>query len=157
MAVNNPGKIQSDFLLYTTESGEIKVDVLLQNETVWLTQKTMGHLFGVESHTITYHIKEIYKSLEIEANSTTRKIRAVQNEGNRKVERILDFYNLDAIISVGYRVNSIQATHFRKWATQTLKEFIIKGYVLDDVRLRQGKQVFGKDYIDESVTLMNNI
>ncbi len=157
MAVNNPGKIQSDFLRNTTESVEIKVDVLLQNETVWLTQKAMGHLFGVESHTITYHIKEIYKSLEIEANSTTRKIRAVQNEGNRKVERILDFYNLDAIISVGYRVNSIQATHFRKWATQTLKEFIIKGYVLDDVRLRQGKQVFGKDYIDESVTLMNNI
>ena len=150
MAEDNFNKIQSNFLLYTTDSGKIKVDVFLQDETVWLTQKAMGHLFGVESHTITYHVKEIYKSGELDINPTTRKIRAVQTEGNRKVERGLDFYNLDMIISVGYRVNSIQATHFRKWATQTLKEFIIKGFVLDDERLKQGKQVFGKDYLDKS-------
>ena len=143
MAEDNFNKIQSNFLLYTTDSGKIKVDVFLQDETVWLTQKAMGHLFGVESHTITYHVKEIYKSGELDINPTTRKIRAVQTEGNKKVERGLDFYNLDMIISVGYRVNSIQAT-------QTLKEFIIKGFVLDDERLKQGKQVFGKDYLDKS-------
>lgn len=105
------------------------------NETFWMTQKLMAELFGVESHTITYHLKEIYKTGELEETATTRKIRVVQQEGKREVSRELDFYNLDAIIAVGYRVNSKQATHFRIWATQTLKEFIIKGFVLDDERL----------------------
>ena len=91
---------KSNFLLYRSQTGEVKVAVLLQNETVWLTQKTMGYLFGVESHTINYHLKEIYKSGELDAESTTRKIRAVQKEGNREVKRNLDFYNLDVIISV---------------------------------------------------------
>ncbi len=157
MNQNKIEKIQSDFLLYRSETGEVKVDVLLQDETVWLTQKTMGSLFGVESNTITYHLKEIYKSGELESSSTTRKIRAVQKEGNREVKRSLDFYNLDAIISVGYRVNSVQATHFRIWATKTLKEFIIKGFVLDDERLKQGKQVFGKDYFDELLERIREI
>ena len=108
----------------------------------------MGILFAVESHTITYHLKEIYKAEELDAKATTRKIRVVQKEGERQVKRNVDFYNLDAIISVGYRVNSFQATQFRIWATKTLKEFIIKGFVMDDERLKQGNQAFGKDYFD---------
>ncbi len=125
MKNNLPDK-QTNFLLYTGKDGKVNVDVFLKDETVWLTQKAMGQLFGVESHTITYHLKEIYKSGELEESATTRKIRAVQPEGKRQVARNLDFYNLDTIISVGYRVNSYQATQFRIWATRILKEFIIK-------------------------------
>lgn len=142
-------KQHSDFLIYTGTNGKVNIDVFVQDENVWLTQKAMGLLFGVESHTITYHLKEIFKSGELDEKATTRKFRVVQNEGERQVTRELDFYNLDAIISVGYRVNSYQATQFRIWATKTLKEFIIKGFVLDDDRLKQGNQVFGKDYFDE--------
>ena len=109
---------QQRFVLYSSADGNIHVDVVLQDETVWLTQKAMGLLFGVESHTITYHLKEIFRSGELDEKATTRKIRAVQNEGKRQVTRELDFYNLDAIISVGYRVNSYQATQFRIWATK---------------------------------------
>ncbi|TLD42082.1 MAG: putative DNA-binding protein in cluster with Type I restriction-modification system [Candidatus Jettenia ecosi] len=148
---------QTDFLLYTTADGKIKVEVFVKDETVWLTQKTIGQLFGVESHTITYHLKEIFKSGELDEEATTRKIRAVQNEGKRQVTRELDFYNLDAIIAVGYRVNSYQATQFRIWTTKTLKEFIIKGFVLDDERLRQGKTVFGMDYFEELLERIREI
>lgn len=116
----------------------------------------MGELFNVESHTITYHLKEIFKSQELDENSTTRKIRVVQNEGNRAVTREIDFYNLDAIIAVGYRVNSYEATQFRIWATQTLKEFIIKGFVLDDDHLKNGTH-FGKDYFDELIERIREI
>jgi len=147
----------SNFILYTSNTGDVKVNVFLENETIWLTQKSIGELFGVESHTITYHLKEIYKSQELEESSTTRKIRVVQKEGNRNVNRNLDFYNLDAIISVGYRVNSKQATQFRIWANKTLKEFIIKGFVLDDERLKQGNQIFGKDYFDELLERIREI
>ncbi|MBK6606090.1 MAG: virulence RhuM family protein [Leptospiraceae bacterium] len=146
----------TNFILYTDENGNVKVDVFIQDETVWLTQKTMGQLFGVESHTITYHLKEIYKTGELNEEATTRKVRAVQQEGKRKVSRDLDFYNLDAIIAVGYRVNSYQATQFRIWATKTLKEFIIKGFVMDDERLKQGKH-FGKDYFDELLERIREI
>ncbi len=148
---------QSSFLLYTAADGEVKVDVYVQDETVWLTQKLMGLLFGVESHTITYHLKEIFKSGELDEEATTRKIRAVQNEGKRQVARDIDFYNLDAIIAVGYRVNSYQATQFRIWATKTLKEFIIKGFVLDDERLKQGGTVFGRDYFEELLERIREI
>ena len=147
---------QQKFILYTDENGNVKVDVFIQDETVWLTQKAMGQLFGVESHTITYHLKEIYKTGELNEKATTRKVRAVQQEGKRKVSRDLDFYNLDAIIAVGYRVNSYQATQFRIWATKTLKEFIIKGFVMDDERLKQGKH-FGKDYFDELLERIREI
>ena len=140
---------QTDFLLYTDADGKIKVQVFVKDETVWLTQKAIRQLFSVESHTITYHLKKIFSSGELDEEATTRKIRAVQNEGKRQVTRELDFYSLDAIISVGYRVNSYQATQFSIWTTQTLKEFIIKGFVLDDERLKQGNQVFGKNYFDE--------
>ncbi|RZB31829.1 MAG: hypothetical protein SRB1_01448 [Desulfobacteraceae bacterium Eth-SRB1] len=156
MKNNLPAK-QSNFLLYTGNDGKVNVEVFLKDETVWLTQKAMGLLFGVESHTITYHLKEIFRSGELDEKATTRKIRAVQNEGKRQVTRKLDFYNLDAIISVGYRVNSYQATQFRIWATRTLKEFIIKGFVLDDERLKQGNQVFGKDYFDELLERIREI
>ncbi len=147
----------SNFILYTSNNGNVKVKVFLEDETIWLTQKSIGELFGVESHTITYHLKEIYKSFELEEKVTTRKIRVVQKEGKRNVNRELDFYNLDAIISIGYRVNSKQATQFRIWATKTLKEFIIKGFVLDDERLKQGNQVFGKDYFDELLERIREI
>jgi len=148
---------QSNFLLYTSTDGKVKVDVFVQDETVWLTQKAMGQLFGVESHTINYHLKEIFKSGELQEDSTTRKIRAVQTEGKRQISRELVFYSLDAIISVGYRVNSYQATQFRIWATRTLKEFVIKGFVLDDERLKQGGQVFGKDYFGELLERIREI
>ncbi len=154
--MNNNLAKQHSFILYTSADGKVNVDVVFQDETVWLTQKAMGQLFGVESHTITYHLKEIYKTEELVEDATTRKIRAVQKEGSREVNRELDFYNLDAIIAVGYRVNSYQATQFRIWATKTLKEFIIKGFVLDDERLKQGKQ-FGKDYFDELLERIREI
>jgi len=147
----------SEIILYTTPEGNIKVEVILQDETVWLTQKAMGELFGVVKSTISEHLANIYKSGELEKEATVRKIRTVQNEAGRKVSRNLEFYNLDAIISVGYRVNSYQATQFRIWATKTLKEFIIKGFVLDDERLKQGKKLFGKDYFDELLERIREI
>jgi len=125
---------QLKFLIYSTPQENIKINVVVKDETIWLTQKAMAELFDVESHTITYHLKEIFQSNELQSESTTRKIRVVQQEGQRDVSRALDFYNLDAIISVGYRVNSAKATQFRIWATKTLKEFITKGFVLDDER-----------------------
>src|SRR5690606_8294853 len=111
----------------------------------WLSQKQMAELFGVEVNTINYHLKEIFQSSELQEDRTIRKIRIVQTEGSRLVKREVDFYNLDAIISVGYRVNSFQATQFRIWATKTLREFIIKGFVMDDERLKQGQR-FGRDF-----------
>ncbi len=146
----------SDIIFYNTPTGDVKIEVIFNDETFWLTQKRMAELFGVESHTITYHLKEIYKTGELEETATARKIRVVQKEGNREVSRDLDFYNLDAIIAVGYRVNSYQATQFRIWATKTLREFIIKGFVLDDERLKQGKR-FGKDYFDELLERIREI
>lgn len=147
---------ESSIILYTTPSGQVSIQVQYEDGSFWLTQKRMSELFGVESHTITYHLKEIYQSGELQQNATTRKIRVVQNEGNREVSRELDFYNLDAIIAVGYRVNSYQATQFRIWATNTLKEFIVKGFVMDDERLKQGKS-FGKDYFDELLERIREI
>ncbi len=147
----------SNFVIFKNETGKVNVEVFVKDETVWLTQKAMGQLFAVESHTITYHLKEIYKSGELAEKATTRKIRAVQIEGKRQVTRNLDFYNLDTIISVGYRVNSYQATQFRIWATKTLKEYIIKGFVMDDERLKQGGVVFGKDYFDELLERIREI
>lgn len=147
----------SEIILYSTPQGEIKIEVFLQDETVWLTQRAMGELFGVSKKTISEHLGNIYKSNELQREATVRKNRTVQQEGEREVARNLDFYNLDAIISVGYRVNSNQATQFRIWATKTLKEFIIKGFVLDDERLKQGKKLFGKDYFDELLERIREI
>lgn len=147
---------KSDFLFYTSPDGEVRVEVFFEDETIWLTQKRMAELFGVGPNTITYHLGEIFQSGELTEVSTTRKIRAVQMEGTRQVRRDTKFYNLDAIISVGYRVNSVRATQFRIWATKTLKNFMIKGYVVDDERLKNGSH-FGKDYFDELLEKIREI
>ena len=145
------------FLLYNSAEENISVNAVIKDDTIWLTQKAMAELFGVESNTITYHLKEIFKSGELDEISTARKIRVVQVEGTRNVEREMLFYNLDAIISVGYRVNSIRATHFRMWATSVLKEYMIKGFALDDARLKQGKEAFGHDYFKELLERVRSI
>ena len=147
---------ESEVLLYTTANGAVRVEVFYQGETFWLSQKRMAELFGVEVNTINYHCKEIFSSKELEESSTVRKIRIVQREGSRDVSREVDFYNLDVVIAVGYRVNSFQATQFRIWATNTLREFIVKGFVLDDERLKQGKQ-FGADYFEELLERIREI
>ncbi len=147
---------ESEIIFYTTPNGEVKLDIRFEDETFWLSQKKMAELFGVEVHTINYHLKEIFKSGELDEMATIRKIRTVQTEGSRQVQREIEFYNLDAIISVGYRVNSYNATQFRIWATKTLKEFIIKGFVLDDDRLKQAKN-FGQDYFDELLERIRSI
>ncbi|MBR1627576.1 MAG: virulence RhuM family protein [Bacteroidales bacterium] len=146
----------TNLIIYKSENRNISVQVQYEDGTFWLTQKRMAELYGVESNTITYHLQEICKNGELQHEATARKIRVVQKEGNRDVSRNLDFYNLDAIIAVGYRVNSFQATKFRIWATQTLKEYIVKGFVLDDERLKQGKD-FGKDYFRELLERVRSI
>ena len=157
MNKNNLPSTQTNFLLYTTKEGKVNVEVFVKDETIWLTQKAIGQLFRKSKATISEHLKKIYQEKELQTNSTVRKFRTVQNEGKRQVERDLEYYNLDAIISVGYRVNSYQATQFRIWATKTLKEFIIKGFVLDDERLKQGGTLFGKDYFDELLERIREI
>lgn len=145
-----------EVLLYTVPEGSSHIEVFYEEETFWLSQKKMGELFGVETHTINYHLKEIFKTSELEEKATIREFRILQKEGSRQVSRGVDFYNLDAIIAVGYRVNSKEATHFRIWSTKTLRDFIIKGFVLDDERLKQGKK-FGKDYFDELLERIREI
>ena len=145
------------FILYNLPDNSGVVQAIVQDETILLTQKAMAELFGVEVNTINYHLKEIYSSRELTEDSTIRKIRTVQTEGNRQVERERAFYNLDAIISVGYRVNSQRATLFRQWATRVLNEFIRKGFVLDDDRLKQGNAVFGRDYFRELLERVRSI
>ncbi len=147
----------SNFILYTTPNGHVQLDILLQDENLWLTQKGLAELFGVERSVITKHLRNIYDSGELDKVSTCAKFAQVQQEGNRTVRRELEYYNLDAIISVGYRVNSSKATQFRIWATKTLKEFIIKGFVLNDERLKQGQTVFGQDYFRELLERIRSI
>ena len=137
----------TEFLLYTTADGDIKVETLLHDESIWLSQKRMSALFGVQVPAITKHISNILDDKEL-TEATISKMEIVQQEGNRNVSRQVDFYNLDMIIAVGYRVNSRQATQFRIWATNTLKEYIIKGFAMDDDRLKNGRR-FGKDYFKE--------
>ncbi|WP_262150135.1 virulence RhuM family protein [Chryseobacterium foetidum] len=145
------------FLIYQTPNNEVRVDVFLQNETAWLTQKSMAALFDVDRTVITKHLQNIYFEEELDKESTSAKIAQVQIEGERNVTRNIEYYNLDAIISVGYRVNSAKATQFRIWATKTLKEFLIKGFVMDDERLKQGQTVFGKDYFKELLQRIRSI
>ena len=148
--------LSSNILLYKTKQGETRIEVIFNSETFWMSQKRMADLFGVDVRTINYHLGQIYESGELTKEATIRKIGIVQSEGERDVERTPLFYNLDAIIAVGYRVNSYQATQFRIWATSVLKEFIIKGYALDDERLKQGKH-FGKDYFDDLLERIREI
>ncbi len=147
---------ESNLIFYTTPNGQVSIQVQYEDGSFWLTQKRMAELFGVDVRTINEHLKNIYQNGELQNETTIRKIRIVQKEGSREVSRELDFYNLDVIIAVGYRVNSYQATQFRIWATQTLKEFIVKGFVMDDERLKQGKS-FGKDYFDELLERIREI
>ena len=146
----------SNILLYKTAQGDTKVEVIFNSETFWMSQKRMAELFGVDVRTVSYHLGQIYESGELTKEATIRKIWIVQNEGERDVERSPLFYNLDAIIAVGYRVNSYQATQFRIWATSVLKEFLVKGFVLDDERLKQGRH-FGKDYFDDLLERIREI
>lgn len=146
----------TEFLLYTAPNGDVKVEIILHNETVWLTQKRMAELFGVDVSTINEHLKKIYKTGELEEAATIGKFPIVQTEGNREVTRELNCYNLDAIISVGYRVNSWHATQFRIWATKVLREYIIKGFAMDDDRLKNGR-FFGKDYFRELLERVRSI
>jgi len=147
---------ESQIILYTTPNGNVSIEIYFQGETFWLTQKKIAELFGVDRSVINKHLSNIYEEGELSKEATCAKFAQVQQEGNRQVSRELDFYNLDAIIAVGYRVNSYNATQFRIWATKTLKEFIIKGFVLDDERLKQGKK-FGKDYFDELLERIRSI
>ncbi len=137
----------AEFLIFTGQSGNNSIEVRFEDETIWLSQKMMSELFAVGINTINYHLKEVFKNGEIEEERTIRKFRIVQMEGSRKVEREVEFYNLDAIISVGYRVNSLRATQFRQWATKILKEFAIKGFVLDKKRLENGS-FLNEDYFE---------
>ncbi|WP_250656002.1 virulence RhuM family protein [Alkalimarinus coralli] len=146
----------TEFLLYTAPNGEVKVEVLLSNETIWLTQKRMAELFGVGVPAVSKHLENIYSSGELDKEATISILETVQQEGKREVKRKLEYYNLDAAISVGYRVNSAQATQFRIWATQLIKEYIIKGFAMDDERLKNGR-FFGKDYYRELLERVRSI
>lgn len=149
--VNN--SVSSNILLYKTAQGETRIEVIFNSETFWMSQKRMADLYNVDVSTINYHLKEVFKSGELNENSVIRKIPITANDGKDYNTLV---YNLDAIIAVGYRVNSYQATQFRIWATSVLKEFIIKGYALDDERLKQGKH-FGKDYFDDLLERIREI
>lgn len=145
------------FLMYTVKDSDITVNVIIKDETIWLSQKGMAELFDVEVPAISKHLSNIYAEGELLEVSTVSKIEIVQQEGNRQVRRKIDYYSLDAIISVGYRVNSKRATSFRIWATKVLKEYMIKGFALDDERLKQGKTAFGKDYFKELLERVRSI
>lgn len=143
-------------ILYTTEDGNVSVDVYFEDETFWLTQKSMAELFDCTADNVSLHLKNIYSENELDARSTAEKFSVVRREGERDVRREVTFYNLDAIIAVGYRVNSKSATRFRQWATQTLKEYIIKGFVLNDDMMKNGRP-FGRDYFDELLERIKEI
>ena len=145
------------FLIYSTPEENVLVDVVVKDENIWVTQKAMAELFGVKVPAISKHLKNIFEEGELQQESTISKMETVQNEGTRNIKRLVDFYNLDAIISVGYRVNSHKATKFRIWATQILKEYMQKGFAMDDERLKQGKTFFGKDYFRELLERVRSI
>ena len=148
-----PAPVEGQALIYATADGAVRVEVLYEDETFWLSQRRMAELFNVDVRTISEHLKGIFGSGELVEDSVVRKSRITAADGKRYLTGL---YNLDAVISVGYRVNSRQATQFRIWATQTLKEFIVKGFVLDGERLKQGAR-FGKDYFDELLERIREI
>ena len=149
-----PSDELSEFILYTDPSGKVKVEIFVMNDTVWLTQQRIAELFGVDRTVVTKHLNNIFKEGELNKDSVSAIFAHTANDGKKYKT---NFYNLDAIISVGYRVNSTKATQFRIWATNTLKEFIIKGFVLDDDRLKEGKKLFGKDYFKELLERIRSI
>jgi len=137
----------AEFLIFTGQAGEQSIETRYEDETIWLSQKLMATLFDVGVNTINYHLKEVFESGEVQPEATIRNFRIVQTEGRREITREIEFYNLDAIISVGYRVNSVRATQFRQWATRVLREFAFKGYVLDKKRMENGA-FLGEDYFE---------
>ncbi|PIZ65919.1 cell filamentation protein Fic [Candidatus Roizmanbacteria bacterium CG_4_9_14_0_2_um_filter_39_13] len=143
-----------EFLIYTTPNGKVKIEIFLHNGNIWLTQAKIANLFGVQQPAIAKHLKNIFETRELEENSVHSILEYTATDGKTYKTK---FYNLDAIISVGYRVNSTQATHFRIWATEHLKEYIIKGFTMDDERLKQGERVFGKDYFRELLERIRSI
>ena len=149
----NPKAEITDFLIYTTPEGDVKIEAYLHNENIWLTQKKMAELFNVDRTVITKHLKNIFEDKELDENSVSAKFAHTATDGKKYQT---NYYNLDAIISVGYRVNSKQATHFRIWATKVLKEYIIKGFSMDDNRLKNG-HYFGKDYFKELLERVRSI
>jgi len=144
----------TSFLFYASRAGDVRVQVIAEDETVWASQRDMADIFGVEVPTINYHLKAVFKSGELIEDSVIRKIRITASNGKGY---LTNYYNLDAIISVGYRVNSVSATQFRIWATGVLKEYLIKGFALNDDRLKQGNQLFGKDYFEELLERIREI
>ncbi len=147
----------TDFLLYSTPNGKVKLEIFLKDENIWLTQAKIAKLFDVDRSVVAKHLKNVFAEGELEKDLTCAKIAQVQKEGQREVSRKVEFYNLDAIISVGYRVNSVQATHFRIWATQVLKEYIIKGFAMNDERLKNPDRYFGQDYFEEQLARIRDI
>ena len=152
-SLNNPTPPKGDVILYRTATGDVRIEVLFEGETLWLTQKQIAELFDVDIRTISEHLQTIFNSGELHEDSVIRKIRNTATDGK---SYLTNFYHLDAIIAVGYRVNSLKATQFRIWATQTLREFIVKGFVLDDERLKLNKR-FGPDYFDELLERIREI
>ncbi len=155
MAINNLTPSNSQIIIYQNESGEVKLDVRFDGDTVWLTQKMMAELFGVSTPNVNMHLKNVFDEAELTRASTIKEFLIVQKEGSRDISRNVEFYNLDAIIAVGYRINSKRATQFRIWATKTLKEFIVKGFVLDDERLKNSDLPF--DYFEELTRRIQDI
>lgn len=150
--IGEPAKV----VLYQAADGKVTVNVLFARDNFWLTQKVMADLFGVKPPAVSKHLKNIYESGELTPAATVSKMEIVQNEGGREVSREIEYYNLDAVIAVGYRVNSLKATHFRIWATTTLREFIVKGFVINDAQLKNGR-AFGQDYFDELLERIREI
>jgi len=144
----------TEFLLYTTPNGKVKVEIFVKDENIWLSQERIAHLFGVERSVVTKHLRNIFSSQELDEDSVCAKIAHTAKDGKKYLTK---FYNLDAIISVGYRVNSREATLFRIWATERLKEFIIKGFTMDDERLKNPNYIFGKDYFEEQLARIRDI
>ena len=154
MNKNNNTPIPSDFFLYKDSNGEVKVEIYIFNETVWLTQDKIAQLFGVDRSVVTKHLKNIFQTAELQEDSVSAKL-ALTAANRKKYQTKL--YNLDAILSVGYRVNSIQATHFRIWANSVLKEYLIKGFAMNDERLKNPQMLFGKDYFEEQLARIRDI
>ena len=156
----NPSASFNEILLYTTPNGQVKVEIYLQNETVWLTQQKIAELFGVQRPAITKHLRNIFETRELKEEVVSSILEHTTQHGaikGKTQETTTKFYNLDAIISVGYRVNSSQATAFRIWATERLKEYIIKGFAMDDERLKSPNNIFGKDYFEEQLARIRDI
>lgn len=145
---------ESDFLLYTTPEGSVRVEVFFQNKTVWLTQQLLADLFNTTKQNVSLHLKNIFEGGELVENSVVKEFLTTASDGKKYQVK---YYNLDAIISVGYRVNSTEATHFRIWATQTLRQYIVKGFAIDDERLKQSKTLFGQDYFKELLERVRSI